>query len=145
MADESLQRGAIIKQLPESKSSNPTQYKSVATMTDAEIAASASGMSDPLRAMVGIVNEDQLIGYQRSVLDDHLDGLATGRRPAQMKMTGTVDPVIASIGFAIGDRVYHKLRKKEGKVDDVAAKSGVHVKFDDGGRGWQKPENLVKL
>lgn len=144
--DESTMQGEIVKQLPGQKSSNPTSYRSVATMTNDQIVGAAQGQPDLLRGMVGIVKEEQLPAHQRSILEDQLDGLAKGRRPRTItSLSGTADPQLEKSGIVIGCKVYHKERKMEGKVIDVSVKSGVKVRRSDKVEQWWNPKYLVKL
>lgn len=63
----------------------------------------------------------------------------------RVSLSGNVDPLFGQAGFAIGDRVYHKKRKKEGTVKDIAASGKVQVHLDSGDIGWMNKENLAKL
>lgn len=141
--DENLLQGDVIKQLPGQNSTNPTSYRSVATMSDEAIASASQGQPDPLRGMAGTVREEQLPAHMRSILDDQAAGLAQGRKPRTI--SGTADPMLAESGITIGDRVYHSGRKLEGKVVDVSVKSGVRVRLDDQSTSWWNPKHLVKL
>lgn len=96
-------------------------YQSLATMSDDDIANTHSDSMDPLR------------GHTRK------------ERPGEFVISGQADLVFAKAGFAIGDKIYHKKRKKEGKVKDVTASGKVQVLFDDGDSGWMAKDNLVKL
>lgn len=76
--------------------------------------------------------------------DINVPGFYTAARPGGT-ITGTIDPVFGKSGFAIGDRIYHSGKKKEGTVKDLMASGGVIVKFDDGKKLQANAENLVVL
>lgn len=142
--DESISQGDVIKQLPGHKSSNPTSYNSVGTMTNDAILDASRGQPDPLRGMVGIVKEDQLPSHMKSILDDQAEGMSQGRKPRTMTMSGQPDPTLAQSGIVVGCKVYHKERKVEGKVLDVST-TRAEVRRDDGKRQWWDLKKLVKL
>jgi hypothetical protein len=63
----------------------------------------------------------------------------------EIAITGNVDPVFGRSGLAIGDRIYHKLLKCEGTVEDLMASGKVIVKLDNGKKGTTAAENIAKL
>lgn len=142
--DPSIMQGEVISQMPSSKSSNPTTYRSVATMSDDEITSARTG-GDPVGGIA--VPESRLAGHQKSILDDQEQRLRLGFVPknSSATMSGTADPMLASSGVVIGCKVYHKERKKEGKVLDISIKRGLEVRRDDGKKQWWDPGKVVKL
>lgn len=142
--DDSILQGDVIKQLPGQNSSNPTSYRSIATMSNDQITAARLGQPDPLSSVT--VNEDRLPAHMRSILDDQAQGLREGRKPRTItSLSGTADPQLEKSGIVIGCKVYHKERKMEGKVIDVSVKSGVKVRRSDKVEQWWNPKHLVKL
>jgi len=87
--------------------------------------------------------EDPLARMVRQ--DVNVPGFYSGSVPISGKITGEADPVFARMGFAIGDRVYHKKQKSEGVVKDMLASGKVIVHLDNGVKGKSDPSNLVKL
>lgn len=87
--------------------------------------------------------DDPIAG--RILTDEDVPGFYDNTRPSKLKITGTIDPVFSKSGFTIGDRIYHKKLKEEGKVVDLLASGSVIVKLDNGKKGITAAANLVKL
>jgi hypothetical protein len=113
---------------------------SIGSKTNEEIKAEANtarAVDDPL-ARTGIIQEENIPGFQPGIPMD-----AHGKRIT--KISTEADPIFAKSGLAIGDKIYHKGKKKEGVIKDMLASGGVIVKFEDGKKGTVDSKNLVKL
>lgn len=111
--------------------------RSIADSSNQEILADAnSGKylgNDPLAAR-GVRQEENVPGYR-----------PVKHAGSPVKISGEVDPLFGKAGVSIGDRIYHKKRKIEGKVIDVRASGKIDVKLDDGTKGTTSPDNIVRL
>lgn len=78
--------------------------------------------------------------------EENVPGFKPGFDPTKItKLSTETDPVFGKSGFAIGDKIYHKVQKQEGVVKDMLASGSIIVKFANGKKGRTNPKNLVKL
>jgi hypothetical protein len=125
-----------MKQQDEKVYTSSAPRNSIAGRSKEELAAEADNARhsslDPLAAK-GILQEENIPNF------------VPGKPLPGIKITGEADPIFAKAGFAIGDRVYHKLKKLEGTIIDLMASGKVIVKLDDGRKGTMQSSNIVKL
>lgn len=92
----------------------------------------------------GVFQEEDIPGFKPGFEEENERRRAMNRGSVGA-MDGRIDPVFGKSGLAIGDRIYHKIQKIEGKVTDLSANGKVYVDFDDGRKGKTIKENCVKL
>ena len=125
----------------------PTKGATIGKIPNNELVTMHSGALDPLASRVRQATpaeEAAHLAATKAAKAARLHVVSPSPSSGE-SMTGTADPLFAH-GFQVKDKVYHKVRKKEGKIDDLAASSGkIHVAFEDGSTAWCQGANLVKL
>lgn len=98
------------------------------------------------RSSLGTMQNADVLAQANTKANGMIDPTAVrrGRAPGGFAMNGVADTTFGS-AFAIGDRIYHKERKKEGKIEDISAAGKAQVRYDDGTTGWALQANIVKL
>jgi hypothetical protein len=109
-------------------------------------AKSKEALIEESNAAKGFAPDDPTAHRSDVLQDSDVPGFYTNPKPGQgRRITGEVDPIFGKSGYTIGDKIYHKRHKMEGKVIDLLASGLVKVKFENGKKGEVKPENIVKL
>lgn len=93
--------------------------------------------SIPAHSMAAMSNDQLVDAHNHAPTPDPLAG--------KLRMSGVADPRTYSQSLKIGDRFYHKEKKKEGKIVDLSASGKAQVAFDDGRTGTVLQSNLIKL
>jgi|ERR1700761_1518091 len=96
----------------------------------------ARSQSDVLRAR-GIVQEQDIPNFKPGI---PIELYGDASRPGQRVQAAAQAPK-----FRVGQKVYHKLRKEEGKILELKASGMIKIRLDSGKEGNVKPEVLAGL